>query len=127
MDSTSRTAKRIVRTVPFAAPHAFVLAVVDGPDQEIAHRVARAETAIGRGADVDLALSDVEISTHHCTVRCDAGACHVLDAGSLNGTLVNERPIREGIAHRLRHLDEIRIGGTRLLFLAGRFQDAAPR
>jgi pSer/pThr/pTyr-binding forkhead associated (FHA) protein len=113
--------------VPFAAPHAFVLAVVDGPDQEITHRIARAETRIGRGADVDVALSDVEVSTHHCTVRCDAGACHVLDAGSLNGTLVNERPVREGVAHRLHHLDEIRVGSTRLLFLAGRFQDTAPR
>ena len=127
MNSSSRTAKRVVRTVPFGAPHAFVLTVVDGPDQEIAHRVARAETRIGRGADADLALSDVEISQHHCTVRCDAGMCHVVDAGSLNGTLVNERPVREGVAQRLHHLDEIRIGGTRLLFLAGRFHDAAPR
>ena len=127
MTPTSSTAKRVVRTVPFAAPHAFVLVVVDGPDHRIAHRIARAETRVGRSDDVDLALSDVEISKHHCTVRCDAGACHVLDAGSLNGTLVNERAVRAGVAHRLRHLDEIRVGDTRLLFLAGRFQDTPPR
>ena len=34
-------------------------------------------------------LTDAEVSKHHCSVRCDAGACHVVDAGSLNGTFVN--------------------------------------
>jgi pSer/pThr/pTyr-binding forkhead associated (FHA) protein len=123
MTVSSHTAKRIVPSPPFAAPHVFVLAAVEGPDRDALFRVARPETSIGRDPSVDLRIKDEEVSKHHCTIRYDAGCCHLLDAESLNGTLVNGRPLRPGIAHRLRHLDEIEIGGTRLLFLAGRFTE----
>ncbi len=121
--ASSATSKRVTRKVPFAAPHVFVLAVIDGPDIDVAHRIARSETVIGRGGDADFALSDEEISKRHCVIRCDAGICHALDPGSLNGTRVNGRELRPDVAQRLRHLDEIQLGGTRLLFVAGRFAE----
>lgn len=123
MATSSRTAERAVRVEPFAAPHVFALAVIDGPDVEAVHRIVRGETIIGRDFRADVALRDDEVSKQHCTVRCDAGICHIVDAGSLNGTTVNDRPLRRGVAHRLRHLDEIQIGTTRFLFLVGRFKD----
>lgn len=122
MARPSETAKRVAPAIPFSAPHVFMLAVVEGPDIDDAHRIVRSETIIGRGGEADFSLSDDEISKEHCTIRCDAGLCHALDPGSLNGTLVNGRPIRAGVAERLRHLDEIVLGGTRLLFVAGRFK-----
>jgi pSer/pThr/pTyr-binding forkhead associated (FHA) protein len=40
----------------------------------------------------------------------------------LNGTRVNGRKMKDETALRLRHLDEIQIGGTRLFVLHGAFK-----
>lgn len=119
----SATAKRVVRETPFAAPHVLVLAVIDGPDLHAVHRIVRPETTVGRGDDADFVLGDDEVSKRHCLIRWDAGICHAVDPGSLNGTRVNGRDLRPGVAQRLRHLDEIELGRTRMLLLTGRFQE----
>jgi len=106
---------------PFGAPHVFVLAVVDGDDPHGVHRIDRTETVFGReGADV--VIEDDEISKRHCLVRVDGPVCTLTDLGSLNGTKLNGRPMRDGVAQRLRHLDEIQVGTTRLFLLVGKFR-----
>jgi len=106
---------------PFGAPHVFVLAVVDGEDPHGVHRIDRPETVFGReGADV--VIEDDEISKRHCLVRVDGPVCTLTDLGSLNGTKLNGRPMRDGVAQRLRHLDEIQVGTTRLFLLVGKFR-----
>jgi len=106
---------------PFGAPHVFVLAVVDGGNPQGVHRIDRAETIIGR-EDADFSVEDDEISKRHCLIRADGPVCTLTDLGSLNGTLLNGRPMREGVAQRLRHLDEIQVGTTRLFLLVGKFR-----
>ena len=106
---------------PFGAPHVFVLVVIDGADTHGVHRVGQAETVIGR-EDADVAIEDDEISKRHCLIRADGPVCTLTDLGSLNGTMLNGRPMREGVAQRLRHLDEIQIGTTRLFLLVGKFR-----
>jgi pSer/pThr/pTyr-binding forkhead associated (FHA) protein len=110
---------------PFGAPHVFVLAVVDGDDPHRVHRIDRAETVIGR-EDAHFLVEDAEISKRHCLIRVDGPVCTLTDLGSLNGTLLNGRPLREGVAQRLRHLDEILLGTTRLFVLMGKFR-TSPR
>ncbi len=124
MTTQAPTRKRTVRAVPFGAPHAFVLVVIDGPDLESPFKIVAPETTIGRGGDAGIRLSDEEVSKRHCTLRCDAGQCSLIDEHSTNGTVVNGRELRAGVRQRLRHLDEIRIGNTRLLFLAGKYTQA---
>lgn len=123
MSTGQPTARRTPPRRPFAAPHVYVLAVVEGSTPHGVHRVTAAETVIGRGEDADFTLDDTEVSKRHCQVRVDGPTCHLLDLGSLNGTRLNGRETRPGVAQRLRHLDEIQIGGTRLLFLGGRFSE----
>ena len=123
MARSSSTAKREVPRAPFAAPHVVVLAVIEGPGVHDVHRIVRPETVVGRGDDADFPLDDEEVSKRHCLIRWDAGMAHAVDPGSLNGTRVNGRELRPGVALRLRHLDEIEIGRTRLLLLFGRFQE----
>jgi len=118
----SRTAEREVRRPPFGAPHVFALAVVDGGDQDRVWRIVKPDTIIGRGEHADVDIDDQEASKQHCMIRVNGSVVMVVDMESLNGTLLNERPLREHVAHRLRHLDEIRIGGTLLLFMSGRFK-----
>lgn len=124
MGTVNATARRTPPRRPFGAPHVFVLAVVEGDTHHGVHRLTAAETVVGRGEEADFVLDDSEVSKRHCVVRVDGPTCHLIDLGSLNGTSLNGREARSGVAQRLRHLDEIRVGGTRLLFLGGRFSEA---
>ena len=107
--------------IPFSAPHVFVLATIAGPDVTAAFRINGPVTIIGRGAEATVTLADPEVSAEHCRIEVDAGICRITDLGSRNGTTLNDRPVAAGTWTRLRHLDEIQAGNTRLVFLAGRF------
>lgn len=125
-DSSSepQTAKRKVPRPLFGAPHVFVLVLVDGDRSGEVHRIAQRETILGRGDEADLSLDDSLVSKRHCAIRADGPVCSVVDLGSLNGSALNDRPLRQGVSRRLRHLDELRVGDTRMLFLAGRIRQA---
>jgi ATP/maltotriose-dependent transcriptional regulator MalT len=94
-------------------------------DQDGAQRLlplASEELTIGRAAVSGLPLAwDHQVSRAHASLECIDGTWTVLDDGrSTNGTYVNEE--RVSGRRRLRHLDVIRVGGTRL-----RFHDPAER
>jgi len=120
--TTRETREHAVRQPPFGAPHVFVLAVVDGEQPSGAYRMCGAETLIGRGAECGVTVEDNEVSKQHCVVRIDGPVGTVADLGSLNGTWVNGRRLRDAVTQRLRHLDEIQVGTTRLMVLTGRFR-----
>ncbi len=117
------TAQRKLTKAVFGLPHVYVLAVVEGDDPHLAHRIQQHETLVGRSEEANFVIDDVEISKLHCKIRAEASVCALQDLGSLNGTLLNGKPLRRGASSRLRHLDEIQIGGTRLLLLTGRAID----
>ena len=71
-------------------------------------------TNIGRHADSDIALDDITVSRRHCEVSIVNGRFLVRDAGSLNGTYVNQKRVDE-IA--LNQGDELQIGKFHLVFL----------
>ena len=54
-------------------------------------------------------------------IRIDGSVCTLVELGSLNGTTINGRAARKDIVQRLRHLDVIQVGCTKMLLLAGRF------
>ena len=120
--SATKTAERARNADPFAAPNVFVLAVIDGKDTSVAYRIAQHDTVIGRGDEADFSIDDQEISKRHCLLRLNGSVCTLLDKGSTNGTLVNGRRLPAGVAHRVRHLDEIQVGETYLMLLSGCFK-----
>jgi len=122
MIDSSETAERQRSKAPYGAPYVFVLAVVDGDDPTLAHRIQRRETVIGRDPEADFVIDDETISKRHCLLRAEGPVCMLVDQGSRNGTRINRRALRPGTAQRVRHLDEIEIGGVRLLLLAGKFR-----
>ena len=122
-DSTdSKTAERERFIPPFGAPYVWVLAVIDGERSNEVYRLARYETLIGRGDGSEIDLNDDQVSKRHCLIRVEGPVCTLQELGSLNGTQVNGRRMRNETALRLRHLDEIQIGATRLLVLHGAFK-----
>ena len=118
--ATSKTAERVRRPKSFGAPHVFVLAVIDGDDPTRVHRILRTETTIGRTDPADFVIEDDQISQQHIRIRVEGSVCTLQDLESLNGTRVNGSKVRSGTCCRLRHLDEIQIGGTRLFLLSGK-------
>ncbi len=120
--NATKTAERARNPAPFAAPQVFILAIIDGKDTSVAYRVVQHDTVIGRGGEAEFAIDDQEISKQHCMLRVNGSVCTLIDKGSTNGTLVNGRRLRAGVAHRIRHLDEIQIGDTFLMLLAGCFK-----
>ena len=73
------------------------------------------EVLIGRHPNSDIFLDDVTVSRRHATVRRVGAGYHVEDAGSLNGTYVNQTRV-ETVA--LGDGDEVQIGKFKLVYLA---------
>jgi pSer/pThr/pTyr-binding forkhead associated (FHA) protein len=89
--------------------------VVRGGEEEGEHFVLSAPvTTIGRHVDSDIALDDITVSRRHSEVHFSGGNYIVRDAGSLNGTYVNQQRIE---VVELRQGDELQVGKFRLVFL----------
>ncbi|MBN2431584.1 MAG: FHA domain-containing protein [Acidobacteria bacterium] len=83
-------------------------------DGKAAFTVNIGRTAIGRDQDNDLSFPDEEfISRHHCEIVYQKYQYVLQDAGSANGTFVNDVKVRETV---LRDGDVIQIGPLRFLF-----------
>ena len=71
-------------------------------------------TTAGRLPGSDIFLDDITVSRRHAEFRMEDGQHRVVDAGSLNKTYVNRRPVESAI---LANGDQIQIGKFRLMFL----------
>jgi len=127
-DSTdSKTTEHEEPRPPFGAPYVWVLAVIDGDQPSAVHRLVQYESLIGRGDEAQVDLKDEMVSKRHCLLRVEGPVCTIQELGSLNGTRVNGRKLKGETALRLRHLDEIQIGTTRLFVLHGAFKRMTPQ
>jgi hypothetical protein len=71
-------------------------------------------TLIGTGADCDIVIEDQFMSSHHCEVRVEpSGSYKLVDLGSTNGIVVNDKKVRE---HELVDNDVFRLGRTEFKF-----------
>jgi hypothetical protein len=71
------------------------------------------EISIGRHPESDIFLDDVTVSRRHATVRRVGSGHHVEDAGSLNGTYVNQARVENAA---LNHDDELQVGKFKLIY-----------
>jgi pSer/pThr/pTyr-binding forkhead associated (FHA) protein len=71
-------------------------------------------TRLGRHPDSEISLDDITVSRRHAEIERTEGGYVVSDAGSLNGTYVNQDRIDQ--PQPLRHGDELQIGKFRLVF-----------
>jgi pSer/pThr/pTyr-binding forkhead associated (FHA) protein len=93
---------------------AALLIVKRGPNAGSRFLLDRDVTSAGRHPDSDIFLDDITVSRRHAEVRRESGAFRITDAGSLNGTYINRRPVDSAV---LANHDEIQIGTFRLVFL----------
>jgi Nif-specific regulatory protein len=69
---------------------------------------------IGRETAAEVCLADAAVSRRHSRVESNGNQFWLNDLQSLNGTFVNDVPIKQ---RALQHGDRIRIGDTQFLFL----------
>jgi len=92
----------------------LVLNVIQGPDKGTKFELPDHEPQlIGRSSEA-LPIDDTTISRRHAELTPDAGAWYIRDLESQNGTYVNGTRIRDRT--RLRPGDQIRTGGTLIVF-----------
>jgi len=78
---------------------------------------------IGRGPTCDIVVDQDSVSRLHALILNEEGRVSVRDAGSTNGTFVNDEPVAGEL--RLRNGDLIKVGRTVFKFLASNNLEAA--
>jgi hypothetical protein len=71
-------------------------------------------TRLGRHPDSEICLDDITVSRRHADITRSGQQYEVVDAGSLNGTYVNQERIDKPTV--LRQGDELQVGKFRLVF-----------
>lgn len=96
-------------------PVGEAILVVRSGDAEGEHFPLRTQvTTIGRHPESDMVLDDITVSRRHSEVRLVDGRYVVSDAGSLNGTYVNQARVDSAV---LQQGDELQVGKFHLVFL----------
>ena len=70
-------------------------------------------TRLGRHPNSEISLDDITVSRRHAEIERRDDGYIVRDAGSLNGTYVNQERVDQSELH---HGDEVQIGKFRLVF-----------
>ncbi len=69
--------------------------------------------SVGRHPSNGLAISQLSVSRHHCTLSSEPNGFRLQDVGSLFGTFVNEQAVKSRL---LRHGDLINVGESLFLY-----------
>lgn len=91
-----------------------LLTVISGPLQGASFRLGPGVRVIGRAAGADVPLDDAKVSRRHATVAVRDGTVLLADAGSTNGTWLNQRRLTE--PRELCDGDRLRVGQVELRF-----------
>jgi pSer/pThr/pTyr-binding forkhead associated (FHA) protein len=89
------------------------LVVRSGPQAGATFPLRTALTRLGRHPDSEIILDDITVSRRHADITRSGDRYVVRDAGSLNGTYVNQSRVDEA---ELRQGDELQVGKFRLVF-----------
>ncbi len=89
------------------------LHVLKGADKGQTFQMPKEPAVLGRKSE-QIPLTDNSVSRRHAELRPENGHWYLADLGSSNGTHVNGVQIHE--PRRLKHGDQIKLGGTLLVF-----------
>lgn len=87
------------------------LHVYEGANRGLSVLLGDRTVSMGRGTGNTLALNDGGVSTKHAEIRPNLNGFALVDAGSKNGTFVNDRRVKD---RQLSNGDIIALGATRI-------------
>lgn len=90
-----------------------VLIVRSGAQSGARFTLVGQSTRLGRHPDSEISLDDITVSRRHAEIRFQNGRYELFDAGSLNGTYLNQQRVDQT---PLQHGDELQIGKFHLVF-----------
>ena len=90
------------------------LAAISGKLKGAIFTIDEDALVIGRETAANLCIADASVSRRHSTIENKDEGFVITDLESLNGTFVNDVPIRSRV---LEHGDRVRIGDSQFLFL----------
>lgn len=74
----------------------------------------RKKYVLGRSPECDIVINHPSVSRRHCIISCENGAYFITDNNSMNGVILNGRPLKN--RQRLAQMDKIMIADTSLVF-----------
>jgi hypothetical protein len=89
------------------------LVAVSGRQAEKTFPLKAGRTVAGTAPDCDVVIEDGSVSSRHAEFRLEGQAFKIVDLGSRNGTMVNNKKVRE---HELVDNDRIVLGRTEFKF-----------
>ncbi len=110
-------------TQPMPAIAAAVPAVPAAPTKRVVLAVKKIQStfpsmiSIGRTSNNDVVIEDVQVSKFHALFRVRGAALELEDAGSVNGTRVNEDALQKGVPRLVKSGDTISFGTLKLELL----------
>src|SRR5258708_4161682 len=105
MERFSANWRRTMSTVSFQ--------VIDGVDKGRLYENIATPLTVGRKEGNAIRLNDERVSRVHAKIHEERGHFVLTDLNSMNGTYVNDQPVR---THVLRAGDQVAIGRTKLVF-----------
>jgi pSer/pThr/pTyr-binding forkhead associated (FHA) protein len=91
-----------------------MIVIARGPSKGSRFLITAEDVAIGRSGESAIFLDDITVSRTHATIVKSGNSFVLKDAGSLNGTYINNVSVTE---HSLVSGDEFQIGKFHLLFI----------
>lgn len=93
-----------------------VLIVRKGAEVGERFYLERSDITIGRDPESDIFLNDVTVSRVHARLHIEDDVVAITDAGSLNGTYVNDEVVDQA---RLVSGDTVQVGRFQMVFVSG--------
>src|SRR6266850_4662909 len=90
------------------------LAAISGKLKGAIFTIDESEIVIGRERAANVCIADASVSRRHSLIEKDGEHFKITDLESLNGTFVNDVPVK---TRALEHGDRVRIGDCQFLFL----------
>jgi len=101
--------------VDIVAPTSRAFDIVKGPSGDPGDPLI----SIGRNRDNDIVILDDTMSARHASIEIQESSAILRDAGSSNGTFVNQEPLGEGAQIPLDSGDCVRFGQRVFYYLSG--------
>ena len=112
--SLSPEDRAVIAQIQSSAGEKAMILIARGPNKGSRFLITAEGASVGRSVASSIFLDDITVSRTHATITKDGNSFVLKDAGSLNGTYINNVSITE---HVLVSGDEFQIGKFHLLFV----------
>jgi pSer/pThr/pTyr-binding forkhead associated (FHA) protein len=112
--SLSPEDRAVIAQIQSSAGEKAMILIARGPNKGSRFLITAEGVSVGRAVTSSIFLDDITVSRTHATITKDGNSFVLKDAGSLNGTYINNVSVTE---HVLVSGDEFQIGKFHLLFV----------